>query len=334
MFAGLTALGFMLIGYDNGVLGGVINGEPFQTTFFPGGPNPGLLGTVVAIYEIGCCVGALACSLYGEKLGRRRTIGLGGIIMLAGAGAQAGVSTNGGMIAARIVSGLGMGAINSTCPVLMAEVSPKASRGRYVCAQLSTLNLGIFLACESPAVGAMRGKMLTRLSSPPRLWPCSDWIGYAFSTVTGSKAWRIPVALQAVFIIPIIVLSFLVPESPRWDVAHDNADRALTTIARLNARSRDDPIVLGQFQEIEQAVQLERSIGSGSWSQLFSRHDDDIKSRKRLLMACFIQAAQQLGGINGIIYYAGNLLATTGLDAHGASLVSGFLFTVSLKSFP
>lgn len=131
-----------------------------------------------------------------------------------------------------------------------------------------------------------------------------DWIGYAFSTVTGSKAWRIPVALQAVFIIPIIILSFLVPESPRWDVAHDNTDRALTTIARLNARSRDDPIVLGQYQEIEQAVQLERSIGSGSWSQLFSRHDDDIKSRKRLLMACFIQAAQQLGGINGIVSWS------------------------------
>lgn len=41
-----------------------------------------------------------------------------------------------------------MGAINPTCPVLMAEVSPKASRGRYVAAQLSMLNLGIFLACE------------------------------------------------------------------------------------------------------------------------------------------------------------------------------------------
>jgi hypothetical protein len=41
-----------------------------------------------------------------------------------------------------------MGAINSTCPVLMAEVSPKASRGRYVAAQLSMLNLGIFLACK------------------------------------------------------------------------------------------------------------------------------------------------------------------------------------------
>jgi MFS family permease len=46
------------------------------------------------------------------------------------------------MVVGRIVSGIGMGFINSTVPVLQAEFSPKASRGRYVCAQLSTLNFG------------------------------------------------------------------------------------------------------------------------------------------------------------------------------------------------
>jgi MFS family permease len=46
------------------------------------------------------------------------------------------------MIVARIVSGIGMGFINSTVPVIQAEFSPKATRGRYVCAQLSTLNFG------------------------------------------------------------------------------------------------------------------------------------------------------------------------------------------------
>jgi MFS family permease len=244
------------------------------------------------------------------------------------------------------MKGLGMGAINSTCPVLMAEVSPKASRGRYVCAQLSTLNLGIFLACECSCVKVLA---TVRLSTSNAI---ADWVGYGFSSISGSKAWRIPVALQAVFIIPIIILTFLVPESPRWDVAHDNPDRALNTIARLNARPATDPVVVAQFEEITHAVQLERSVGSGSWRQLFAWRDDEIKSRRRLLIACFIQAAQQLGGINGIvsgpfrlprsranaltmlcqIYYAGNLLSAAGLDAHGSSLVSGFLFTVSPRS--
>jgi MFS family permease len=33
------------------------------------------------------------------------------------------------MIVARIVSGIGMGGINSTVPVFQAEFSPKATRG-------------------------------------------------------------------------------------------------------------------------------------------------------------------------------------------------------------
>ncbi|KAI5452308.1 hypothetical protein NCC49_000871 [Naganishia albida] len=295
----LTATGFMLIGYDNGVMGGVINGSGFQKTF--NDPSPGLLGTIVAIYEIGCCVGSLLTVFIGDRLGRRRTICLGAIVMLAGAGFQAGVSSSGPMIAARIVSGLGMGAINSTCPVLMAEVSPKASRGRYVAAQLSMLNLGIFLAY---------------------------WVGYGFTNyVTGSVQWRMPVALQSVFIIIIIVLCFLVPESPRYDFSHGNQERALETLSLLNARPSTDSIVLEQYFAIEQAVELEKSVGSGSWAEFLRWKDDEIKSKRRLFIACFIQAAQQLGGINGIIYYAGTLLKTTGLDDHNASLVSGFLFT-------
>lgn len=54
-------------------------------------------------------------------------------------------------------------------PVLQSEVSPKAARGRFVCFQLSLLNLGIMIAY---------------------------WVGYGFTPVTGSIAWRIPVALQ------------------------------------------------------------------------------------------------------------------------------------------
>jgi MFS family permease len=92
----------MLIGYDNGVMGGVINGSGFQKTF--NNPSPGLLGTIVAIYEIGCCVGSLLTAFIGDRLGRRKTICLGAIVMLAGAGFQAGVSSSGPMIAARIVS--------------------------------------------------------------------------------------------------------------------------------------------------------------------------------------------------------------------------------------
>ena len=84
--------------------------------------------------------------LVGERLGRKKTLAIGAVFMAIGGALQASTHGRAQMIVARIISGIGMGAINSTAPVLQAEVSPKASRGRYVCAQLSTLNFGIFLS--------------------------------------------------------------------------------------------------------------------------------------------------------------------------------------------
>lgn len=218
--------------------------------------------------------------------------------MLIGAVFQAAVSSTGAFIAARVISGIGMGCINSTAPVFLAEFSPKASRGRYVCAQLSLLNLGICAAY---------------------------WINYGFSFVSGSKGWRIPVALQAVLIIPVFCLCFVVPESARWLAAHDKSTDALQVLAQMYGKPIDDPDVVGQYAEIMDAVNLERTIGKGRWRDLIK--SDNVKSRRRVLIACSIQAFQQAGGINAIVYYAGTLLATTGLSTKGSTLVSGFLFT-------
>lgn len=95
-------------------MGGVIDHPPFRNTFFPEAGKvltdreSTLLGTIVSIYEIGCFFGAVITAFVGEMLGRRKSIFIGALIMLGGAGFQAGVSSTGPVIAARVVSGLGM----------------------------------------------------------------------------------------------------------------------------------------------------------------------------------------------------------------------------------
>ena len=49
--------------------------------------------------------------------------------MILGALLQATAYTRSHIVVARIVSGMGMGSINSTVPVLQSEFAPKASRG-------------------------------------------------------------------------------------------------------------------------------------------------------------------------------------------------------------
>ncbi|KAJ4022496.1 hypothetical protein NW752_000300 [Fusarium irregulare] len=293
----LTSLGFMLIGYDNGLMGGLVNTSAFKDTF--DSPDADMIGVIVAIFEIGCFFGAIFAAIWGEKLGRRRSILIGCIVLIIGAVLQAASFSRAMMIVGRIVSGLGLGTVNSTVPVMQAEFSPKSSRGIYVCAQLSTLNFGIFLVY---------------------------WIDYALSSHTGSYAWRVPVILQCVPIIIIICLLTIIPETPRWLAAHDRPEECLKVLAQIQGTSIEDPDVRALHSVIIQTVAIETSIGSGSWKDLLK--EDSIKSRKRLILACLLQSMQQLGGINAIIYYSSTLFEkSVGFSAHMSALMSGFLQT-------
>jgi MFS family permease len=84
---------------------------------------------------VGCFIGSVITAFVGENLGRRRTIGAGVVVMIIGALLQATAYSRAHMIVARIVTGTGMGVINSTVPVLQAEFAPKATRGlcRFIC---------------------------------------------------------------------------------------------------------------------------------------------------------------------------------------------------------
>ncbi|GAB7354578.1 hypothetical protein MBLNU459_g5026t1 [Dothideomycetes sp. NU459] len=302
----LTCLGFLLIGYDNGVMGGFVNSKAFTETFgidtsTSSGTN--LIALIVAIYEIGCFLGAVTTSFIGERLGRRITTLVGVVIMIIGALLQSTAYATAHMIVARIVSGYGMGFINSTVPVMQAEFSPKATRGVYVCAQLSTLNFGIMLAY---------------------------WIDYAFGTISAgastSFTWRVPLILQCMFLIPMLFIIFIIPETPRWLAAHDRNADALAVLKRLNKGKMTEDQIIAVHREIIETVALETSIDSGSWKDLL--HDDEIHSRRRLLIACSIQAFQQLGGINALIYYSNTLFSKSlGFNDHLSGLMSGFLNT-------
>lgn len=45
----LTSLGFLLIGYDNGLMGGLVGAPAFNRTFHK--PSATMIGTIVAIFE-------------------------------------------------------------------------------------------------------------------------------------------------------------------------------------------------------------------------------------------------------------------------------------------
>jgi MFS family permease len=113
--------------------GGVIVTPDFLDTLKLGGPeNTSLLGTVTAIYDVGCFFGAVAAMWLGEVLGRKKAILLGTTIMTVGAILQISAYSVAQMIAGRVIAGIGNGINTSTAPVWQSETSSIQWRGKLV----------------------------------------------------------------------------------------------------------------------------------------------------------------------------------------------------------
>ncbi|KAH0358919.1 general substrate transporter, partial [Aureobasidium melanogenum] len=259
------------------------------------------IALIVSIFEIGAFLGCVTTSFVGHDLGRRRSILIGVVVMIIGALLQATAYSLAHMLVARIVSGFGMGFINASVPVLQAEFSPKTSRGIFVCAQVSTLNFGIMMVY---------------------------WIDFAFQNAGSddSYTWRSPTILQCIFLIPMIGLILIIPETPHWLASKDRNEEALDVLKRMNKHNMGEEEIALVYTGIVEAVALSSHAGRSSWTDLFK--SDCLHSRRRFLIACAIQAFQQLGGINALIYYSNTLFEESlGFSPYLAGLMSGFLNT-------
>ncbi|OGE49952.1 hypothetical protein PENARI_c019G08736 [Penicillium arizonense] len=73
--AGVTAacgLGFLLFGYDQGVMGGVIGSSTFVKQF--NHPDALTQGLITGLYDLGCLIGSIAAFFFSEPIGRKKSI--------------------------------------------------------------------------------------------------------------------------------------------------------------------------------------------------------------------------------------------------------------------
>lgn len=254
------------------LLGGVVVTKDFLNTLNLN-DNATLLGTVTAIYDIGCLFGAIMSMIWGEKWGRKNSIIYGTTIMSIGALLQITAYGVPQMIVGRIVAGLGNGINTSTAPVWQGETSQAKWRGKLVVIEL-TLNIAGF--------------------------SLSNWITFAFSFLPGPVAWRFPLAFQFIFIFILYATVPWLPESPRWLIAHDRPEEAQVIIADLEDKSVDDSYVAAEYTEIVGAVQYERH-NAVSWGDLIrgkGGKEGGTCAIRRMILGAGAQFMQQGAGIN------------------------------------
>ncbi|KAH7924025.1 general substrate transporter [Leucogyrophana mollusca] len=313
----VAGTGFTLFGYDQGVMSALLTAGQFEKVFpqvvvSAGHPNHATLQSfMVAVYEVGCLFGALSNLWIGDRLGRRRTIFLGGSIMIIGAILQTTAYSYAQLVVARIVTGIGNGLNSSTVPSYHAECSPAAKRGTLILTEGTLITFGVTI---------------------------SYWIDFALYWASGSSAqWRAPVALQIVLALIMIGTIGFLPESPRWLVKHGRYAEAVAVLSAIDDKPPSDPGVQRTYYAMREAVALEDSFtpipkdkGDGTGDKPKDRKvplkelltGGRSQNFRRATLAIVCQCCQQITGVNLITYYATVLFERLGISNVNSRIIA------------
>ncbi|KDO29000.1 hypothetical protein SPRG_20105 [Saprolegnia parasitica CBS 223.65] len=211
-----------------------------------------------------------------DKFGRQRTLFLIAITMIIG-GVLETVSSEIYLFSfGRVVSGIASGAAINVSNVLISEISPTQMRGMF------STGLQVGVAFGSLAVTTVH-----------------YFVGYG-------EGWRILVGFPIVLGIAQILLIPLTTKSPVWLVTHGQNDLALKELKRLYRPCNTEAILNAMIAAHEEEVK--ETEGVNAWAALFSK-----KYRKQLIIGMVLCSAQQLCGINAVMYYSSSIFFSAGV---------------------
>ncbi|KAI9494798.1 general substrate transporter [Zychaea mexicana] len=237
---------------------------------------------VVGGTTVGAIGGGLLAGITADRAGRRPLVLLASIVFIIGSLVLAAAQSYSALVTGRLIVGMGVGIASMIVPVYISEVAPKSFRG-----QLATLN----------TLMVTFGQVVAYV------------VNIIFVDVP--HGWRHMFAVAALpAIVQCLTLPF-VPESPRYMVATGQIDKARIVVRKIYATSTSDEFIEQELAAIEQSVKLS---ASGSFQELLS-----AENLRPLLIACLLQAAQQLCGFNTAMYYAATIMQMAGFSNHADS---------------
>ncbi|MGC9942698.1 MAG: sugar porter family MFS transporter [Verrucomicrobiota bacterium] len=274
-----SALAGFLFGFDTVVISGAE--QKIQALW---ALSAGIHGIAMASALYGTVIGSLIGGWPTDRLGRRKTLLIIGVLYLVGA-IGSGLANNVFVfIFARVIGGLGIGMSTVVAPLYISEIAPPAHRGRLTGMYQFNIVFGILIAY------------------------LSNWLLAGI----GENAWRWMLGVAAFPSVIYVALCFGLPESPRWLLGKRNDREAGLKVLRLIEPQATSSQIEAEADAIMAASSEQVSAGK-FWT---------FRLRIPILLAFLIAFFNQLSGINAILYFAPRIFEMTGLGAKAAFLQS------------
>lgn len=284
----VAALGGLLFGYDTAVISGTVTQvtQQFSLTTMES-------GWYVGCALLGSIIGVVFAGKLSDTIGRKKTMIISAVLFTSSAiGCALSMSLN-QLVFWRMVGGGGIGIVSIVSPLYIAEVSPASHRGRLVSLYQLAITVG-FLAAY------LMNFYLLELSAN---FTSANGI---LHKIFGTEVWRGMLGLETLPALTFLIVSFLLPESPRWLLVKGNNETARQIFLRIY-HSREDAMF--QIDETLSMLQAE-SESKSDWNIIF---------RPGFLRAVLIGSAiailGQFMGVNAVLYYGPSIFESSGLSS-------------------
>jgi MFS transporter, SP family, xylose:H+ symportor len=281
----VAAMGGFLFGYDWVVIGGA---RQFYEAYFRLNSEY-LIGWANSCALVGCFLGSFVAGYLGDRFGRKRVLLVSAVLFAISSGLTGWSYSFSIFILWRIVGGIAIGLSSNISPMYIAEISPASIRGRLVSLNQFAIVVGILLA---------------QIANWRIARPIPEHLSHDAFLLTWNVqfGWR---WMFCVIVLPAVVftiLSFFIPESPRWLLAKGNEAAAHQVLKRVGGL----PYALREVINIKKTLGLEADIAT-SWSDLWRPG-----IRRIVLIGIAVAVLQQWTGINILFNYAAEVYRSAG----------------------